>query len=134
MKKILFIVSIGLIFLSSCSKSKKEILTSTTWMAESVTAFGQNLIQDCMKDDYFYFSSTGKVQWTQNGSVCTSTPIPFTPDFVLSDDGKTLTLSLEVPVLGKQNIVMTVEELTETRLRASASSPISVSAIFVAKK
>lgn len=136
MKKGLIFLAVGMMFLSSCSKSKKEILTSTTWMAESIMAMGQNLVQVCLKDDYFYFNSSGKVDWVQNGTTCTqtSTFISFTPDFVLSSDEKTLSLTLDVPVLGKQKIDMTVEELTETRMRASATSPIAITVVFVAKK
>lgn len=135
MKKGIIFFAIGMMFLSSCSKSKQEILTSTTWMIESITALRQSMVQDCMKDDYFYFTSGGKVEWYQNGTTCTqSSLLTFTPDFVLSSDEKTLSLTLDVPVLGKQKIDMTVEELTETRMRATASSPIAISAVFVAKK
>lgn len=135
MKSLKIFAFIAVIFaiVSSCSKSQKDILTSTTWLQDSVIVAGTDQLEACDRDDYITFTTAGKTIRTPMGVACDQGETADTSNYTLSEDAKTLTVEYEAGP-SKQNIILTVNELTSTNFAASGSlSGIPISVKYRAK-
>jgi len=115
---VLFVFALTLT-ITSCkkdedSKSKKELLTSKSWIMLSSKTNGEaNVLDDCIKDDILTFSSTGT--WTYNPATikCDSEEMIDTGTWSLSSDEKYLIMD---------GFNVTIVELTESRFVFSSVS------------
>lgn len=122
-------------FMSSCSKSQKDILTSTTWNPSKFVALGTDYASaSCIKDNEWTFTTGGKVINTPKGIACSSTEEADTTTYSLSEDAKTLIYIYNNPPMLPISLALTVTELTATNLKASTALPVSVTVELTAKK
>lgn len=122
-------------FMSSCSKSQKEILTSTTWNPSKFVALGTDYASaSCVKDNEWTFTTGGKVINVPMGVACSAGEKSDTTISSLSEDAKTLTYLYNKPPTPPILLTLTVTELTATNLKASTMSPVPVTVELTAKK
>lgn len=114
------VVICAAIFISACSKSKIDILTSQKWKIASVTVAGGQMIVDCLKDDEIAFSKDLKVTQTPMGTLCgPSDTVVKTTTYSLSEDGKTFTYLYNNPPVPAINLTLNVNTLTEDTFNVS---------------
>jgi hypothetical protein len=131
--KIFALIAVVFAIVSSCSKSEKDILTSTTWLQDSVIVAGTDQLDACDRDDYVTFTVAGKAISTPMGVACDPGETADTSNYSLSEDAKTFIIEYEAGP-SKQNITFTVNELTSSRFSISGSlSGIPVSVKYRAK-
>ncbi len=127
--KIFALIAVIFAIVSSCSKSEKDILTSTTWLQDSAIVDGQDQLKDCARDNSFVFTTTGKIISTPMGVACGPDEKTDTTGYALSADAKQIKVFADSDTLTYQ-----VTELTSSRLILSAgSSGAGIVAKFRAK-
>lgn len=115
--KIFAVIVALLAFVSSCSKSPNDILTTTTWMQDSSIVGGIDQLKDCDRDNSVVFTTTGKIISTPMGVACSLNEKIDTTMYALSADAKQLNVFTDNDTLNFQ-----VTELTSSRLILSAGS------------
>lgn len=118
--KIFAVIAVVLAFVSSCSKSPKDILTTTTWLQDSVLVGGADQIKDCDRDDYVTFNTSGKSITVPMGVACNSSETTDTVNYSLSEDAKTFTIDYKMGP-NTSTLSCTVTELTSSKFIATGS-------------
>jgi hypothetical protein len=117
----------GIFVLASCKKddSPKDLLTGQScWKivkqesrADATAAWATDVAESCTADDCTSFTTDGKTSTDEGATKCEPTdPQSSTGTYVLSEDGKTLTVTED-----GFSLPFVVEELTSKKLVISVS-------------